>query len=85
MDATTITAIFEAATTSDWRRTGQGLSTEVRVDGFDWTVRLPKEGQGRAFIAGSSGWGGDTAEYIEATWGETFAIVEAAMAATRVH
>ncbi|MEU6595291.1 hypothetical protein ABZ923_39875 [Streptomyces sp. NPDC046881] len=86
MDATTTVAIFTAAATAtNWQRNGLGLSVEVPFDGFDWTVRLPKEGHGKAYIAGSSGWGGDTAEYIEATWGETARIVDAALAATRVH
>lgn len=86
MDATTTAAIFTAAATAtNWQRTGLGLSTSVPHGGFDWTVLLPKEGQGRAYIAGSSGRGGDTSEYIEATWGETFAIVDAALAATRLH
>ncbi|MFJ1607008.1 hypothetical protein ACIOHS_27095 [Streptomyces sp. NPDC088253] len=86
MDATTTAAIFTAASTAtSWKRTNLGLSVEVPADGFDWTVRLPQEGHGKAYIAGSSGWGGDTAEYIEATWGDTFAIIDAALAATRLH
>lgn len=84
MDATAISAIFTAAATAtSWQRTNLGLRTEVTHGGFDWTVQLPRE-SGRAYIAGSGGWGGDTAEYVEATWGQTFPIVEAAMSATRV-
>ncbi|MEU7323380.1 hypothetical protein ABZ682_22935 [Streptomyces griseoviridis] len=86
MDANKTAAIFTAATTAtNWKRTNLGLSTKVPVDGLDWTVRLPREGHGKAYIAGSSGWSGDSAEYIEATWSETFAIVDAALAATRLH
>jgi hypothetical protein len=85
MDAAAIVAIFtKAASATSWKRTNLGLSTEVDHDGFKWIVQLPPEGEGRAYIAGSSGCGGDTCEYIEATWPETAAIVEAAVAATRI-
>ncbi|MFI1703008.1 hypothetical protein [Streptomyces griseoruber] len=85
MDATTTAAIFAAATTvTSWQSTNLGFSTRVDHDGFTWTVQLPKEGHGKAYISGSSGFGGDTSEYVEATWRETAEIVEAAMAATRI-
>ncbi|MDH6189159.1 hypothetical protein M2168_002191 [Streptomyces sp. CZ24] len=84
IDPTAIAEIFAgAATATSWQRTTLGLNTRVAHGGFDWTVQLPLE-SGRAYIAGSSGWGGDTCEYIEATWGETFPIVDAALNATRV-
>jgi hypothetical protein len=85
MDQATTTAIFaKAATATSWTRTTLGLTTTVTHNGSDWTVRLPQEGQGRAYISGSSGWGGSTAEYVEATWSQTAKIVDAAMAATRL-
>jgi hypothetical protein len=85
MDQVTATAIFaKAADAADWKRTSRGLSAEIPQGGFTWTVRLPQEGEGRAYISGSSGWGGETGEYIEATGLETIRIVEAAMAATRL-
>ncbi|CAM5479608.1 MULTISPECIES: hypothetical protein [Streptomyces] len=85
MDAATITAVFAAAATATyWTRSNLGLTTEVSVeDGYRYTVRLPK-GSGKAYIAGRDGYGGDEFFDIEATWGETFPIVEAAMAATRI-
>ena len=84
MEESAISAIFTAAATAtSWERTGLGLRTTVPHDGYDWIVRLPK-GNGRAFIAGSTGWGGDTSDFIEATWAETGPIVEAAVSATRI-
>ncbi|MGW2951545.1 hypothetical protein [Streptomyces eurythermus] len=84
IDETTVTAIFTAAATAtSWTRTNLGLSTRVDHGGFTWTVQLPPE-SGKPYISGSSGWGGDTSDYIEATWSETFPIIDAAMAATRV-
>lgn len=84
MDEAAITAIFAAATTAtSWKRTNLGLSAEVEHGGYKWTVQLPQD-SGNAYIAGSSGYGGDTCEYIEATPVETIPIVEAAMAATRI-
>ncbi|MFJ7592517.1 hypothetical protein ACIQZO_35130 [Streptomyces sp. NPDC097617] len=84
IDPTAIAAIFTAAATAtSWQRTNLGLNTRVDHGGFTWTVQLPPE-SGRAYISGSSGWGGDTCEYIEATWGETLSIVDAATIATRV-
>ncbi|MDX3345927.1 hypothetical protein PV387_41195 [Streptomyces sp. ME02-6987-2C] len=78
-----ISAIFTAAATATkWRRVAGELRTEVPYGGFNWEVALPPE-SGRAFIGGTTGYGGDTCEYIEATWRETFPIVEAAMNATR--
>ncbi|MEU1853926.1 hypothetical protein ABZ499_32885 [Streptomyces sp. NPDC019990] len=85
MDQATTTAIFaKAATATTWQSTNLGLRATVDHDGFTWTVQLPKEGEGRAYISGSTGHGGDTSDYVEATWGETFQIVEAALAATRI-
>ena len=85
MDETTATAIFTAALTATrWHRTNLGLHTEVDHGGFTWTVQLPQE-SGRAYISGSTGWGGDTSTFVEATWGETLPLVEAAMAAIRIH
>ncbi|MFI0827250.1 hypothetical protein ACH4Q7_22655 [Streptomyces roseolus] len=77
-------AIFAAAATATkWYRTSQGDHTFVDHGGFTWTVQLPP-GEGKPYISGSRGWGGDTAEYIEATWAETFPIIDAAMDAFRV-
>ncbi|MFJ3249111.1 hypothetical protein [Streptomyces sp. NPDC086782] len=85
MDANTTNAIFTAAAGStSWKRTNLGLRTEVAHGGFTWIVQLPPE-SGRAYISGSTGYGGDTCEYIEATWLQTHHIVEAALAATRIH
>ncbi|MGC5412049.1 hypothetical protein ACPXCX_51645, partial [Streptomyces sp. DT225] len=64
--------------------TNLGLHTGVDHGGLTWTVQLPPE-EGRAYISGSSGWGGDTCEYIEATWSQTLPIAEAAVSATRLH
>ncbi|MFI9418044.1 hypothetical protein [Streptomyces werraensis] len=86
MDQAATTAIFaKAAQATSWQHTNLGLTAKVAHDGCDWTVRLPREGEGRAYISGSSGWGGSTAEYVEAAWSETARIVDAAMAATRLH
>ncbi|MEU0060521.1 hypothetical protein [Streptomyces sp. NPDC006334] len=84
MDATTITAVFTAAASStNWTRTNLGLTTEVNTkDGHQYTVRLPK-GSGKAYIAGRAGYGGTEFLDINATWSQTFPIVEAALAATR--
>ncbi|KUN32502.1 hypothetical protein AQJ11_02960 [Streptomyces corchorusii] len=85
MDAATITAVFTAAATAQsWTRTNLGLTTQVSAeDGYRYTVRLPKD-SGKAFIAGRDGHAGDELLDIEATWGLTLPIVEAAMAATRI-
>ncbi|MFE7214581.1 hypothetical protein ACFU93_32495 [Streptomyces sp. NPDC057611] len=85
MDATTLSAIFSAAATAtSWQQTTLGPRATVAHDGQDWTVQLPK-GSGKAYIAGSTGYGGHTPTFVEATWAETFPIVEAAMAAARLH
>ncbi|MFD5788611.1 hypothetical protein ACFWH1_18560 [Streptomyces sp. NPDC127037] len=84
IDPTAIRAIFTAAATAtSWQRTTLGLSTRVDHGGFTWTVQLPPE-EGKPYISGSNGWGGSTCEYIEATWAETWPIIDAAMNATRV-
>lgn len=85
MDAATTTAVFTAAASAaSWKNTNLGLTTEVSSkDGYWYTVRLPK-GSGKAFIAGRDGYGGGEFLDIEATWGQTLPIVEAAMAATRI-
>lgn len=84
MDESKVSAIFTAAATAtSWQRTVLGLCAKVANGGCDWIVALPKEGEGKAYIAGSCGYGGETATFIEATWGETIPIVDAAMAATR--
>ncbi|WP_405893771.1 hypothetical protein OG272_15970 [Streptomyces sp. NBC_00104] len=85
MDATTTNAIFAAAATNTyWTSTNLGLTTQVNHDGYTYFVRLPK-GSGKASIVGREGFGGS--EYVDATatWAQSFPIVEAAMAATRVH
>lgn len=85
MNESTITAIFAAAAgATGWQRSNLGLSARVPHEGQDWTVRLP-QGNGKAYISGSSGYGGETATFVEATWAQTFPIVDAALAATRVH
>jgi hypothetical protein len=85
MDQATATAIFTAAASATgWKRTSLGLQVEVTHRGTTWTVRAPQDA-GPAYIAGGSGYGGDTVEYIEASWPETHDIVDAAMAAARVH
>ncbi|MGJ3558931.1 hypothetical protein ACR6C2_08100 [Streptomyces sp. INA 01156] len=85
MDQASITAIFAAAAgATGWKRNSLGLQAKVSHGGFTWTVRAPQDA-GKAYIAGSSGYGGETSEYIEATWPETIRIVDAAMAATRIH
>ncbi|WP_405961223.1 hypothetical protein OG235_36790 [Streptomyces sp. NBC_00024] len=85
MDATTTNAIFAAAATNTyWTSTNLGLTTQVNHDSYTYFVRLPK-GEGKAFIAGRDGYGGDEHLDIDATWAQTAPIVEAAMAATRVH
>ncbi|MFD0209141.1 hypothetical protein ACFVH9_08385 [Streptomyces hirsutus] len=85
MDQATITAIFTAAAgATSWKRTNLGLRATVDHGGYTWTVQAPQD-SGPAYIAGSSGYGGSTSEYIEASWAQTIPIVDAAMAATRLH
>jgi hypothetical protein len=83
--ATTLTALFaSAAEATSWKRTTLGLRTEIQHAGYAYTVQLPQD-SGAAYIAGRSAWGNHECLYIEATLAETLPIVEAAMAATRVH
>ncbi|MGY3199754.1 hypothetical protein [Streptomyces sp. TE5632] len=83
---TTLTAIFTAAAgATSWKRTTLGLTTEITRGCDTWVVRLPPEGEGGAFIDGCYGYGGSESAYAEATWSETIRIVDAALAATRLH
>ncbi|WP_019061734.1 hypothetical protein [Streptomyces prunicolor] len=94
MDATTTTtAVFAAAATSTtWIQTNLGKVTEVNHEGQTWTVLLPgmgtdEAGQAtptRARITGSEGYGGTELTDVEATWGQTIGIVDAALAAARI-
>ncbi|MFF5668839.1 hypothetical protein ACFY8S_01665 [Streptomyces hygroscopicus] len=92
MDAT-FTAVFAAAASSTaWIQTNLGKVTEVTVDGQTWTVLLPSMGTdeagqptpSKARITGHLGYGGTQFTDVEATWGQTIGVVEAAMAATRI-
>lgn len=84
MDTTT-NAIFAAAADSTyWTSTNLGRTTQVKHGSYTYYVRLPKS-EGKAFIAGRDGYGGSEYLDIDATWAQTAPIVEAAMAATRVH
>ncbi|PWI05493.1 hypothetical protein DIZ27_38845 [Streptomyces sp. NWU339] len=93
MDTATISAVFtKAATATAWTQTNLGKVTEVTHEGQTWTVLLPGMGTdeageatpSKARITGRLGYGGTTFEDIEATWGQTMGIVEAAVSATRV-
>lgn len=77
-------AVFAAATTATgWTRTNLGPRAEVRHGGYVWTVELPASGHGPARIVGRHGYG--RVEYldVEATWGQTAAVVDGVMAALR--
>lgn len=83
--ATTLTALFaSAAEATSWKHTTLGLRTEIQHAGYAYTVQLPQD-SGAAYIAGRSAWGNHECLHIEATLAETLPIVEAAMAAIRVH
>ncbi|MFJ4668866.1 hypothetical protein [Kitasatospora purpeofusca] len=88
--AETAGAVLDAAASSaHWKATNLGLTADVSHGGDIWTVTLPSVETGagpvRAQITWRESWGG--AEYIgvAASWAQTMAIVEAAMAATRLH
>jgi hypothetical protein len=59
MDTTpaTITAVFAKAATARWTRTNLGDRTEIKHDGYTWTIERPTSG-GPAYIIGRYGWGG---------------------------
>lgn len=82
MDAT-VTAVFAKAATTTWTRTNLGPRTQVTHDGYTWYVQLPAAGQGQARITGRDGYGGTEYLDIPATWGQTVALVDAAMPALR--
>ncbi|MEU5497935.1 hypothetical protein [Streptomyces griseofuscus] len=85
MDTTTTDMVFTLAIgATSWKRTNLGLTTTVSHAGYTWTVRLPK-GHGKAYIDGREGYGGSEFAQAEASWAQTGLIVDAAMAATRVH
>ncbi|TFV33186.1 hypothetical protein E4K10_30365 [Streptomyces sp. T1317-0309] len=85
MDAAAIAASFTAAgTATHWTSTRLGLTTQVDEGGYTYCIRLPK-GSGKAFIASRDAYGGGEHLDIEATWTQTMTIVDAAMAATRIH
>lgn len=93
MDAATFTAVFAvAATSTTWTQTNLGNVTEVSHAGQTWTVLLPGMGTdengeatpSKARITGHFGFGGTEFADVEATWGQTTGIVDAAMAAFRI-
>ncbi|MET7809792.1 hypothetical protein ABZT26_02895 [Streptomyces sp. NPDC005395] len=85
MDAVTTSTVFAKAASADyWIKTNLGLTAYVNEAGYTYTVRLPKEGFGKAFIAGRSGYGGCELFDLEATWAQTLPIVERAQSATRI-
>ncbi|MFE0765394.1 hypothetical protein [Streptomyces smyrnaeus] len=85
--------VFAAAMRGVWRETNLGALTEVVGGGYTWTVNLPparldEDGQEvpvKARITGRHGYGGIEDLSIDATWGQTAGIVDAVMAARRVH
>lgn len=88
-----IAAVFIAAAhATTWTQTDLGKSTEITHEGQTWTVLLPgmdtDEAGGaipaKARITSYQGHGTTVNLGVEATWGKTIGIVEAAMAATRV-
>jgi Tfp pilus assembly protein PilV len=92
MDTATSAAVFAtAAASTTWTPTNLGLSTEVTHDFYRWTVRIPpaelgtwgEEVPARARIVGRSGYGGTEHLDVEANWGQTACIVDAAMRAVR--
>ncbi|MDQ0762032.1 hypothetical protein [Streptomyces canus] len=83
MDTATANEVFAAAATaSHWKRTNLGLTVLVSHDRYWYLVQLPAEE--RAEIIGREGIGGDEWVTARATWPQTIAMVDAAMAATRV-
>ncbi|MGA5599594.1 hypothetical protein ACPCUF_00910 [Streptomyces griseoincarnatus] len=94
MPTATIPAVFIAAAhATAWTQTNLGKTTEITHEGQTWTVLLPgmgTDGAGepeptKARITHYQGRGGDVEHVdVEATWGQTMRIVEAAMSATRV-
>ena len=84
MTANDTAAVFAAAAiATGWTRTNLGPRTNVTHGTYTWTVQLPAAGQGKARITGRDGYGGAEFTQVEATWGQTAAIVDAAMAALR--
>lgn len=94
MPTATIPAVFAAAAhATAWTRTNLGKQTEITHEGQTWTVLLPemtKNENGepeptKARITQYQGRGGDVENVdVEATWGQTMLIVDAAVCATRV-
>ncbi|MEU1180603.1 hypothetical protein ABZ464_23675 [Streptomyces sp. NPDC005820] len=93
MDAATFTAVFAAAASSTtWIQTNLGKVTEVNHEGQTWTVLLPGMGTdeageatpSKARITGHHGFGGTEFADVEANWGQTMGVVDAAMAAARI-
>ncbi|MFR9675837.1 hypothetical protein [Streptomyces sp. TR02-1] len=80
-----LAAIFgKAAQSTSWLTTNLGVRTDVSHHGSAYTVLLPKEGEGAAYISGCEHIGGtDLAEW-EATLTQTIPIVGAARSALRI-
>ncbi|MFE2346159.1 hypothetical protein [Kitasatospora cineracea] len=87
--AETASVLFTAAATAtNWKATNLGRMTDINHGGDTWTVLLPSGGPDepvKAEITWRSGWGGTDYVGLQATWGQTLQIVEAALAATRIH
>jgi hypothetical protein len=79
--------VFAAATVHvSWKRTNLGLTTEITHGSYTWTVLLPVTAgsePAKARITGRDGFGGSEVLDVEATWGQTMAVTDAAMGALR--
>jgi hypothetical protein len=79
-----IAAVFAAAATAtNWTRTNLGPRVAVTHGPYTWTVELPASGRGPARIVGRDGYGGTEHVHIEATRGQTAAVVARARAVLR--
>ncbi|WNI20382.1 hypothetical protein [Actinacidiphila sp. ITFR-21] len=89
MEAATISAVLTAAAASTyWKLVNRSAwTTEVSHGGYTYYVELPKSDDlpGQAAITGRLGYGGTEFLSVTATWGQTFPIVDAVLAANRVH
>jgi hypothetical protein len=89
MDITPATAelVFSiAAARGSWKRTNLGATAEVTYGSYTWTVLVPAASGSdpvKARIVGRDGFGGSEFLDVEATWGQTMDVTDAAMSALR--
>lgn len=88
MDAVIAEVLTKAGTATNWTQTNLGAITEVSHGGYTWTVNLPPdtgEVPPKARVTGRLGYGGTEHLDVEATYGQTIAIVDSVMASRRLH